>query len=440
MKKDTLTGVIPTEGKPIVFSSQNDYEFCFLTDMIYKIGEKNDVVKIPTVDGFLFGKTHENNDVAIYVGGKEFIVFLNRTITTGLYVKSSYNVRNRDIKDFDTICFQGGTLNKLFKINGIKTDLADGTNTVELIDDSERYHIETNGYSINLVVRSITTERMGLEGRHIANDNVELTLKFDKPQPLKSLIEHYNKIKDLLSFMTFRENVGFDKIYIGKESSKTAEVFMREDKEFTDKNHFNNIHFDELGESLPKLLKLLYNSEDKKSSLSLGFIPKDDNDFFIMNNDKIRLICTALECELSFAEDIKVEENKELDELIETIKSTIKEFRKTHTKLSNDVYNSISSNMGHWSFPLAEKLCALHHKYEEEMLIINKNSSSITDENIKAVVKYRNDITHGKHRVSDMEIARTAFYLCGLIYFCILERVGVDRKNIKEWCKHQLLT
>ena len=246
--------------------------------------------------------------------------------------------------------------------------------------------------------------------------------------------------------MTFRRNVGFDKIFLEKSDSnthvltKSAEVFVRENKEFTSKSCYENILFNEIGESLPELIKLLYNSEDKKISLSIGFIPEDDKNYYILDDKKIRLICTALECELSFAKDIKVEENKELNELVNTVKVAIKEFRKKHSQLSNDMYNSISSSMGYWSFPLSEKLCALYHRYEEEMTTLNKSSSQITDEKIKAVVKYRNDITHGKHRTPDIEIVNTAFYLCGLVYFCILERIGVKRDKIKKLCEHKLLT
>lgn len=50
-----------------------------------------------------------------------------------------------------------------------------------------------------------------------------------------------------------------------------------------------------------------------------------------------------------------------------------------------------------------------------------------------------NDITHGKHRIMTEEIAITGFCLCGIIYFCVLERIGISREKIHELRKYKLL-
>ncbi|MBQ7874740.1 MAG: hypothetical protein IJ306_06225, partial [Oscillospiraceae bacterium] len=68
MNKENLTGIIQTKDKPIFFSNYNYYDFSFLTDNILFSGGKNEITKIPTENGFLYGKTHNNQDIAIYVG------------------------------------------------------------------------------------------------------------------------------------------------------------------------------------------------------------------------------------------------------------------------------------------------------------------------------------------------------------------------------------
>ena len=85
-------------------------------------------------------------------------------------------------------------------------------------------------------------------------------------------------------------------------------------------------------------------------------------------------------------------------------------------------------NIKFWTLPAAEKICALFHKYDEEMLILNQSAIIIDDDAIKAFVIYRNDITHGSHRVLDVKIAITAHCLAGLVYCCLLERIGGGTK------------
>ena len=41
MEKAIITGIIPGEGKDIIFSSlENSFKFCFMTDSIYSIHKK----------------------------------------------------------------------------------------------------------------------------------------------------------------------------------------------------------------------------------------------------------------------------------------------------------------------------------------------------------------------------------------------------------------
>ena len=59
-------------------------------------------------------------------------------------------------------------------------------------------------------------------------------------------------------------------------------------------------------------------------------------------------------------------------------------------------------------------------------------SHDIGVDEINRLVKYRNSITHGRHRIIDEDIGVTAYILQGLVYCCILTRIGMDRETIKS--------
>lgn len=65
----------------------------------------------------------------------------------------------------------------------------------------------------------------------------------------------------------------------------------------------------------------------------------------------------------------------------------------------------------------------------------NPSEAKISDKDIQEFVKYRNNITHGSHRMMNRKIATTAFMLQGLVYCCILSRIGIGKAEIYRLCK-----
>lgn len=59
-----------------------------------------------------------------------------------------------------------------------------------------------------------------------------------------------------------------------------------------------------------------------------------------------------------------------------------------------------------------------------------ENYNSIDYDDINNFVKYRNSITHGRYKVLDEKIAFTAVILEGLVYCCILTRIGMEERQI----------
>lgn len=442
-----LTGIVPTEeGKKIAFSAQpNDFVFTFMADSVRSVFNGTPSVKVPSTDGFILGKTHDNHNIAIFLGNDAFKVFGASALRTSAYIVSASNLYEKNLMSFRGISLSGGTLNSIFHVQGLNITHDPNVIILNPKDDERKYHIDYGDGTIDISVRSVISENFGVKGYSITNNNVELELHFDSEQPLSSFFYHYNRIKDILSFLTFRYNVGFEKINLqacdfeSENFSNIASVYVRNDVLETKKDCHHNICIEDLGNFFANLVQLFYQQGEDDKTILLGFLPKDDKDYTIMTDAKIREICSALEHELRYVDDIKSDENIILSQLTSDVKSTIKAFRKSAPGLSNDTYNMIFGSMSNWSLSMGEKLCALYTKHIEEITILNKMHSTINDESIRSFVKYRNDITHGKHRTMDMKTAITAHYLCGLVYCCVLSRIGISKEKILELCECKIL-
>lgn len=441
-KSNSLSGVLQSkEGKPVIFFVNRDtHEFNFVTDVVYNPTKSNLAFYLEPQNGFSFGQTHNGHNVAVYIGQEDFLVIGRQRRFLPAYIVSSSNAGPPDLTTFRGIRFVGGTLNKVFPTK-LFHFFDNNESVITEKDKRISYTISTNKYSMELIISAPDPEKTGQEGVPIRNTDVMLDLHFDDPQPLFSLFDHYNRVKELLSFMTFRFNVCIDSIeLIERHPSlgfiiKKADVYIHDDTEATTKNESDNISFHDLDGVLPNLFKLFYDTEDKKPSYSLGFYPQIDDDRHRMTNGMIREICSGVECELSYISDLNEAGNELLANLITRVKDDIKSFRQANDGLSNDTYNMIFSSIGNWSFTLAEKTIALFQMYSDEMQAISRGFAKVDDAQIGNFVKYRNDITHGKHRVLDYNIATTAHVLAGLVYCCILSRIGLPREKILELCK-----
>ena len=223
MSKKIFTGIIPIdEEKQLVFSAQpDDFVFTFMSDTVNSMFSGIPPIKMPSEDGFIFGKTHSNHNIAIYLGNKDFKVYGASALRTSAYIKSSSNVYDQDLLFFNGIVFSGGTLNSVFRIQGLNiTHTADGA-ILKPKDDEIKYQIDCEDGNMDISIRSVVSENFGVKGHSITNNNVALEIHFDSAQPLSSFFHHYNKIKDILSFLTFRYNVGFEKINLQTYDSES---------------------------------------------------------------------------------------------------------------------------------------------------------------------------------------------------------------------------
>lgn len=436
-EKKARTGLIECKTGTAAFFA-DDYQFTFIKPSI----DFSSVLKMRPVEGFLYGKTHNNCSIAIHTGEYELPLWGSRQVNTNAYIVFHGLISTADEASFEGIEFRGGTLNNLFMPQAINADYTEDGVIIKPNNDVSTYSFAAGDCKCKMSIGSHSSDSRGIHGTRITNDCVFLRLEFDKKQTLGSVLKHFGMVKNLLSFMTFRENVGFDEICLQNMDdefgmmSSFANLYVKRPTDLTRKEMFLNIWFEDLGESAARLLGNFYNSTDKKPSYSLGFYPEVDEDSHFMTDSKLRSICSGLECELEFIDDIKSDEAQAVDGLAKEVKDLIKSHRAGNNPLSQKTYDMIFSSIRHWSMSASDKIQILYDRYAQEMLILNQTSYHIGENAINEFVKYRNHITHGSYRVMDQKIAVTAHILSGLVYCCVLKRIGVDREKILELCRN----
>ena len=431
-KKNPLSGIITVDNNTKINFYLDGYTVTFLN---------TDFSEIELDGQFVFGHTYGFNNIAIYKGNNTISLNGSIKLNTGAYIVAVDNALSTDWNTFDSLEFRGGILNSLFVCNALKRESKDDDDIhFRQQNDSLRWTITIDECECELVVGSRINEKNGLEGTSLSNNTACMVLKFSKPQPLESAFKYIQKAKEALGFMIFRKNVGFEDIYLVHNDKYISrmQVFIREEQPVTSKQFRNCITFHDLDTSVAALFSVVFNSKDGQPSYELGFLPSFDNDAGMISNEKIRLICSSLECELSFIDDLYPEEEQSLKKLIKDTKDAIKAHRKTTERLSDKTYDLIFSSIENWTMSASDKVWGIYQRYKDELNLVNRTDISIDEASIRKFIKYRNKITHGTYQIIDQEVATTAYILQGLVYCCILTRFGIDKHRLKMLCNNKM--
>ena len=443
-------GIIPCENqKSAAFFVDNYLLFVLPTEIE---NPPSATVYAARKDGFLYGVTHQKKVIAIYLGNAHSYLAFSYGFGIPAYFLGtalSDSIPHESKTFFDGISFEGGTLGKVFVPQSMRVnhDTAVDGILINYSDDALTYRFKDKQCSCTVVVRSLAQFEEGLNGTFIGNAPVSLELLFDTPQPFSSFFRHYNNIRTLLSFMTFRGQISFDEIHLLNKSGKphighekTWDVFINDKADTSQKHPMRTITFGDLGDCTGKFLEMIYGCTDKKASYSMGFIPDNDAVALIISNDTVKAICSALECEISFAPPINTAEDSSLSELKAKICALLSEFQQGERPLQDKTRDKILGSMTHWDMSLADQVTFLFHQHEECLRAFAKNSQGelCSDDDIAAFVKYRNDITHGRYRTITKQIANTAYMLEALVYCCLLTRLDMDKSKLIELCKFKI--
>ena len=301
-------------------------------------------------------------------------------------------------------------------------------------ESRKEYELKIKDYDCKLIIRNIPSEN--------SPSKMDLVIRYEFPSELllAEIKLIYNVLIDICRLLTNRKNVGFDAIrlfQVDEENHKWlcfADAFIDyKYDQFTNKSYRNNILFDYLGDCISNLHTVISSDAEGKATYLMDFYADSDSDYVVLTDDKVKNICSSIECELDFVKDLKDDENENLKELIKEIKKVIRDHRKSEKKLEDKTYDMIGSSMSHWGMANSRKIYLLYEKNKIFMDILKTRTSlSCTEEDVIAFVKYRNDITHGRYRTVDSVIATASYTLMALAYSCFLTRMGMQENELKK--------
>ena len=394
--------------------------------------------KLNQKQGCIVGKTTGNKYVYLYCG-QEFKIHREATLKTWLYFVSS----DPEPGAFQSLILTGGVLNKLYWKAGLRTKEEGGRRFLDFRKDSMKWELKGKALEGTLEVASGIREGVSAEkGDYIEVTDTTLELILGQPREFSDFSEVYGCLLRLCQFMAFRQNVGFDRILLGRKSEnipelyeEMAECFVRHDwEQITEKKIFSCITFQALGDCLPPLLASIAENRPKKPKFNIGFIPEHDKDVYFITSMNVREVCSALESEMELSK-VKVERDAEFKKLVTEMKGLVKAHRDGEHPLkeAND-YQFIFGTLDHMSGALADKIEICFQKYQPLL------GEYISRRHIDELVSYRNTITHGSYMQLDGQLAETTFILMKLVYCCVLKRVGMEDKKVRELMERRVVS
>lgn len=442
---DKLTGILDFGSYKMPFF-KNDFVFDFTTLDVSPLQHWLPAETKETKEGFVTGVTHSGHYIAIYTGQEIFRVNATSSIHTFLYITSKGNANDMwRGQPFDGITFCGGCVDKIYHANAIEANnlFTEKEITLKLnnvkkefcFDDSNKEKIKAS-FSTN-VSMSRSVER----GFSIKEDGQFFNVSFENKRTLKDVPIIIQNISRIISFMLFRQDLYFDKIFLTRKTDRAdyepIAIVHLERKSETQKSQTRTLSIHNLGENCENFLSLIWNNSIGTTS----YIPNKDSDAKMIKAIDIKEICSALEYEIDHTKDILSKEDLSLKSLIEEIKQVVNEHRNSKNPLPQKTYDLIYGSMSHWSQSLSNEIIALWQKHKEAITVISSwISVGLTESKIEAFVKYRNKTTHGNNLVLSKDIANTAVLLECLIYCNILSRSGMNEEKIIEICKNILFT
>ncbi len=431
---NNFTGFIIQDTEKVYFHAQDKIFYFISKGAGIFAGLMKQDLKSP--DHFLYGYTADGYQLALYTGYEERKVSVNYKLRPGIYIVSRANACQYDMTKFQAIEFIGGTLNNLYEQTRVVTKYnEDQKSYIKTYPESRKeYELKIKDYDCKLIIRNIPSEN--------SPSKMDLVIRYEFPSELllAEIKLIYNVLIDICRLLTNRKNVGFDAIrlfQVDEENHKWlcfADAFIDyKYDQFTNKSYRNNILFDYLGDCISNLHTVISSDAEGKATYLMDFYADSDSDYVVLTDDKVKNICSSIECELDFVKDLKDDENENLKELIKEIKKVIRDHRKSEKKLEDKTYDMIGSSMSHWGMANSRKIYLLYEKNKIFMDILKTRTSlSCTEEDVIAFVKYRNDITHGRYRTVDSVIATASYTLMALAYSCFLTRMGMQENELKK--------
>lgn len=431
-KTEDFTGYILQDEKKFYFHAINKV-FYFISEgagIFADLEEK----KLVSPDYFWYGYTTDGYQLAVYTGEEEKKLGANYKIRPGVYVISKANAHRYDMSKFQAIEFVGGILNNLYPQERIETKYGEGNFIKKYPAFEQEYEVKIRETACKLVIKNVPSNT------DPSIMDVIVRYEFYEEVPLRTISLVYNVVLDICRLLTNRKNIKFDEMHLFQIDNETGKWICFADgfidfryNIFTKKTYKNNILLSDMHDCMVELHKVVSSDAEGKSTYLFDFFAENDDDVYVFSDDKVKNICSSVECELDFVKDLKDEENENLIDLIKQVKKIIKEHRKSDKKLEDKTYDLIGSSLSHWGMANSRKIYLLYLKNKQYMDIYkNINNISCTEAGIETFVKYRNDITHGRYRTLDLNIVEVAYTLIALSYCSFFQRLGMQEADLKR--------
>ncbi len=393
---------------------------------------------IPHSQGFILGRTTGRKYVYIY-SSQDLQIWNELILNTWGYFTSS----SPDITTYKAICFSGGILNKLFFQSSVSFEYTGAETRVKYQDDSLTYPLSNKKIKGYISIHSNPREHMSIVGGDsISTGGAHLEIAFEEGNKIQDFPEIFGYILNMCQFMAFRRNIRFEEITLKDRCNQfpeiidsIAECHIRYDHvKDTNKGFHSCLTFNTLGACVVNLLDYIVNNRPKKTSFNIGFIPENDENANYVTSIKIREVCSALESEMELSK-IQVQQEESFDKLVTELKEkVIKDRDGIHSLTDPKAYDYILGTLKNLSGALADRI---EKCYIENQPLMDEY---ISREEIDELVKYRNTITHGDFMPLDNKLAETTFILIKLVYCCVLKRIGLEDKVIKELFQWKLVS
>ncbi|SCX84079.1 hypothetical protein [Butyrivibrio sp. INlla14] len=402
------------------------------------INENKKQISITPQNDFIQTRTMSGDDLLIFKKGAF-------ELKQGLsHYQSDIYVLGKKIKNQSCVGlkFTGGILAKLFTPNRLEIDMENGEYKIKCHDDAIDYTVMAKGKKIHLHIESHISEKQGISGKTLDNIVTSMVVSIPSGICMDEVIPLYNAVLKMCQFLAFRKNIAFDEIALLKNEEYGGHQFITEYAELhvvnrfkalTNKDWFRCISFENLGGAVVPLFAAIYDEKEKKPYFSLEFLPEDEDDVNWITPDRIKKICTCLECEAALHK-ITAEDNPSFQKLIYDVRQLVETHEKSSDALQPKTYDLIRGSINHWDLAAGDKIKALFHMYKEILIQPACFTGSIKsfEDSIDAFIKFRNTTTHGNYMKVTGEHADTAANLMNLIYISRLDRIGMQKSVITE--------
>ena len=457
------TGVLECEKGSASFYF-DDFSFCIMNNIMKKVtnrfGETYNAADflftLKKQGNFLIGSTTDGKSIAIYAKNCLDNIPVSRcTFRTSTYIIQDAICNESFGYSFDAIQLEGGTLSSLFSNKFVHVNYSDNGYLVKDNEFELTGNLLWNNQNVTIRAGWFTSEQNQPRKLEISTNNPYFRFEFSTPVNLDDALLHVEKARELMSFLSYRDNVEFDRIIFQRKRhfnsneiqeriyySDDAHTFINYGFELTEKESYHCICFDEIGNATFKLLSMFYDISDYNPIRHLGFIPKSDKESHLMTPADIREIATFLECEEHCVcqhrdEKSKVlyDENKRLSNLLSKIKELIKSDEDENGILPDSIHDQLTKRFQNVTFPSKHNDVLLFESYRNIIKCITPHQTKIIgSEAVKEFRNYRNKETHGNYNLLDINIALTALHLVATVYCSILHRAGVDDQTLEKIC------